>query len=79
MDRSESSCKEGSFSESSSSVSGFGRFFVGFNVVCEVFFGAVLGAAAFLGAALGLGSALGLAAALGFGFAFYAPSLSQLR
>lgn len=76
FDRSESSCNEGSPSESSSSVSGLGRFFVVFNVVCDIFFGAAFGAPAFFGAGLGFGSALGLAAALGFALAFYAPSKS---
>ena len=80
LERSESSCNEGSASESSSSVSGFGRFFVfvGFNVVWDIFFGAVFEAPAFFGAALGLGSALGLAAALGFALDFYASIVSQL-
>ena len=77
LDRSESSCNDGSPSESSSSVTGFGRFFVVFNVVCDIFFGAAFGAAAFFGAGLGFGSALGLAAAFGFALAFYAPSMSD--
>ena len=71
LERSESSCNEGSPSESSSSVSCFGRFFVGFNVVCDIFFGAVLRAPTFFRAALDFGSALGLAAALGFALVFY--------
>ena len=78
LERSDSSCNEGSASESSSSVPGFGRFFVGFNVVWDIFFGAVLETPAFFGAALGLGSALGLAAALGFALDFYASNVSQL-
>lgn len=77
LERSESSCDEGSPSESSSSVSGFGRFFVGFSVVCDIFFGAALGARGFFRAALGFGSAFGLAAALGLALAFYTPNASQ--
>lgn len=59
LERSESSWMEGSDFESSSSVSGLGRFFddagfFGFKVVCDTFVDAALGAAAaFLGAALG--------------------------
>ena len=71
FESSESSCNESSSeADSSSSESGFGRFFdaadfaIGFNVVCDIFFGAALGAAAFLGAGLGA------AKALAFGFAF---------
>ena len=71
LERSELSCNEGSPSESSSSVPGFGRFL-------EIFFGAALETPAFFGAALGLGSALGLAAALGFALDFYASDVSQL-
>ena len=79
LERSESSCNEGSRSpsESSSSVSGLGRFFGGFSVVCDIFFGAALGAPAFLGAALGFGSVFGFAIALGFGLIFYTPDVSQ--
>ncbi len=73
LERSESSCNEGSPSESSSSVSGLGRFFVGLSVVCDNFFGGP----AFFGAALGFGLAFGLAAALGFALAFYMPNLNQ--
>ena len=49
--------------ESSSSVSGLARFFdavglaLGFSMICDIFFGAAFGAAAFLGAAA-LGPAL---------------------
>lgn len=71
MESSESSWRESrAGSESSSSVSGFGRFFgavilgLAVNVVCDIFLGAALGAAAFLDAAFGA------AVALGFGLAF---------
>ena len=67
LERSESSCRESrSGAESSSSVSGFGRFFeatglvLAVSVIC-VFFGAALGAAAFLFSAFGAALALGLA------------------
>ena len=76
-ERSEASCSEGSEAGSSSSVSGFGRFFEAaglvFNVVCVVFFGAAFGAAgSFLGRPFGAAADLGadLGAALAFGFDF---------
>lgn len=69
FDRSEALCGSRSEAESSSSVSGLGRFFgavlleVDFNVACDIFFGAAFGAAAFFVAGLG-------AAALAFGLTF---------
>lgn len=60
--------------DSSSSVSGFGRFFdavlfaLGFKVLCDTFFGATLGAAAFFVAALG-------AVAFAFGLTFCAKTV----
>ena len=74
-ERRESSCSEGfSEGESSSSVSGFGRFFEvsGFvlSVVCDIFFGAALGNAGFLGAAFG--------AALVFGLGFCGERINKL-
>lgn len=68
-ERSESSCTEGcSEDESSSSVSGFGRFldagaFLGFSVVCDSLVTAAFGTAAFLGTVVAF-----LGAALGFDF-----------
>lgn len=76
LERSESSCRESrSGAESSSSVSGFGRFFdaaafgLALSVVCDIFLVVALGAAAFFGAALG--AAFDAVGALAFGLAFY--------
>ena len=70
LDRSESSCMDGFSTESSSSVSGFGRFCeaagLAFRVVCDVFFGPGLKAVGLLAAGF---DAAAFGAVLGAGFA----------